>query len=129
MWVNPSVVDSRGDTEGLGVGSIEAYAHRKPVVASAVGGIPDTVEHGETGFLVPEKDSHAIAKSVLELVGDPAKSERFGDAGLEFAQRKFNWNTITDRTIREYKRLTTTVERAPRKQVRPTIGTSVSITS
>ena len=43
VWVNPSIIDDRGDTEGLGVGSIEAYAHRKPVVASRVGGIPDTV--------------------------------------------------------------------------------------
>ena len=105
VWVNPSVVDSRGDTEGLGVGSIEAYAHRKPVVASAVGGIPDTVEHGKTGYLVPEKDSQAIAQSVLELVVDPKKAERFGDAGLKFAQRKFNWERITERTIREYQRL------------------------
>lgn len=96
VWVNPSVIDSRGDTEGLGVGSIEAYAHRKPVVASAVGGIPDTVDHGKTGLLVPEKDEFALADAILELVGNPLKSRCYGNAGLQFAQRKFNWNRITD---------------------------------
>jgi len=98
VWVNPSVIDSRGDTEGLGVGSIEAYAHRKPVVASAVGGIPDTVNDGTTGYLVPEKNEAALATAILELVRDPAKAQRFGEAGLRFAQRKFNWDRITDRT-------------------------------
>lgn len=98
VWVNPSVVDSRGDTEGLGVGSIEAYAHRKPVVASEVGGIPDTVDHGKTGYLVPERDSEALATAILELVNDPAKARRFGQSGLQFAQRKFNWDRITDQS-------------------------------
>lgn len=96
VWVNPSVVDSRGDTEGLGVGSIEAYAHRKPVVASAVGGIPDTVDHGKTGYLVPEKDELALADAILDLVNDPGKAKRFGQSGLRFAQRKFNWDRITE---------------------------------
>ncbi len=98
VWVNPSVIDSRGDTEGLGVGSIEAYAHRKPVVASAVGGIPDTVEHGRTGYLVPERDEVALANAILELVNDPQKATLMGNAGLEFAQTRFNWDTITEQT-------------------------------
>jgi glycosyltransferase involved in cell wall biosynthesis len=95
IWINPSVVDDRGDTEGLGVGSIEAYAHSKPVVASAVGGIPDTVDHGTTGWLVPEKDPTAIAERVIDLLNNPEKSAQFGQAGLAFAQSKFNWHTIT----------------------------------
>ena len=102
IWVNPSVIDDRGDTEGLGVGSIEAYAHRKPVVASAVGGIPDTVEHGKTGYLVPEKDPQALANSILTLINDPAKRQQFGNRGLKFAQERFNWERITDRLEETY---------------------------
>lgn len=96
IWVNPSVIDDRGDTEGLGVGSIEAYAHQKPVIASAVGGIPDTVRHGETGFLVPEKDEIALAEAISELLNDPQKAKLMGESGLKFAQEKFDWGNITD---------------------------------
>ncbi len=95
VWVNPSIIDSRGDTEGLGVGAIEAYAHRKPVVASAVGGIPDAVRHGETGWLVPQKDERTLANAILNLLQNPARAEQFGEAGLEFAQREFNWTRLT----------------------------------
>lgn len=97
VWVNPSVIDDRGDTEGLGVGSIEAYAHRKPVIASAVGGIPDTVVNGETGYLVPEKDPQALTTAILDLIQNPEKAKRFGNAGLEFASVAFNWERISDR--------------------------------
>lgn len=107
VWINPSIVDDRGDTEGLGVGSIEAYAHGKPVVASAVGGIPDTVVHGETGFLVPEKNEHELAQAILSLINDRQLREQFGQAGLQFAQRKFNWDRITDQLEQAYWRVLT----------------------
>jgi glycosyltransferase involved in cell wall biosynthesis len=100
--VNPSVIDDRGDTEGLGVGAIEAYMHGKPVVASAVGGIPDAVRNGTTGWLVPEKDTAALAIAILDLVKDPAKARKFGEAGLRFAEQRFDWERITDRLEQIY---------------------------
>ncbi len=96
VWVNPSVVDDRGDTEGLGVGAIEAYAHGKPVIASDVGGIPDVVIDHQTGLLVPQKHPHALAKAISELLNDPVRSQRFAAAGLRHVQKRFNWSTITD---------------------------------
>ena len=95
VYANPSVVDDRGDTEGLGVGLIEALAHGRPAVASAVGGITDVIKHGETGLLVPEKDEAALAQAILELLDDPARSEVLAQAGLEFARQHFNWDRIT----------------------------------
>ncbi|WP_372894580.1 glycosyltransferase family 4 protein [Stieleria sp.] len=94
VWVNPGIVDSWGDAEGLGIGSIEAYSHLKPVVASRVGGIPDTVRHGETGYLVPEKDPTALADALLDLLENPAKCEKFGRAGFRFAKTTFSWSRI-----------------------------------
>ncbi|MEL6896392.1 MAG: glycosyltransferase family 4 protein, partial [Planctomycetota bacterium] len=92
----PSVIDSWGDTEGLGVGSIEAYSYRKPVIASAVGGIPDTVVDGKTGYLVPEKNVEVLADRILELVQSPEKAQQMGDAGYAFAKKTFDWDRITD---------------------------------
>jgi glycosyltransferase involved in cell wall biosynthesis len=97
VWVNPAIVDSRGDTEGLGVGAIDAYSHGKPVVASAVGGIPDAVVHRETGLLVPEKDENALADGILEIVNNPKWGAKLGQQGREFASRKFSWEGIIGR--------------------------------
>ena len=90
IWVNPAIIDSWGDAEGLGVGAIEAYSYYKPVVAGKVGGIPDAVIDGVTGRLVPEKDSIALADAICELLADPAKRERMGRAGFDFVQKAFS---------------------------------------
>ncbi len=95
VWVNPAIHDRRGDTEGLGVGSIEAYAYGKPVVASAVGGIPDTVVHERTGLLVPEKNEQALAEAILRVIHYPAWGARLGEQGREFAREQFCWDRIT----------------------------------
>ena len=94
IWVNPAIVDSWGDAEGLGVGAIEAYTYFKPVVAGNVGGIPDAVIDGVTGRLVPEKDSAALADAICELLADPEKRRRMGRAGFDFVQKAFSWNRI-----------------------------------
>ncbi|MEM7479189.1 MAG: glycosyltransferase family 4 protein [Planctomycetota bacterium] len=96
VWVNPAIVDAWGDAEGLGVGSIEAYAYRKPVIATNTGGIPDTIRHGETGYLVGEKDPEALAGAILDLIQDPFKARVFGWAGLRFARQAFSWDRITE---------------------------------
>ncbi len=102
LWVNPSVVDDRGDTEGLGVGAIEAYAHGKPVVCSAVGGIPDAVVHEVTGLLVPQKDPARLAEAILALLRDPQRAQRMAAAGMEFARERFCWSRITERLEQIY---------------------------
>jgi len=97
VWVNPAIIDDNGDTEGLGVGAIEAYAHHKPVVASDVGGIPDAVQHGVTGLLVPEKNEQELANAILALLDDPQRASQMADAGFRFAQDTFDWDKLTMR--------------------------------
>ena len=102
VWVNPGIVDSWGDAEGLGIGSIEAYSYFKPVVASRVGGIPDTIRDGETGYLVPQKDPVALATAICDLLVDPGKCRKFGRAGFKFAKEKFSWKRIVGELERLY---------------------------
>lgn len=94
IFVLPAIVDSKGDTEGLGIVMIEALAHEKPVIASAVGGIVDVIRSGTTGLLVPEKNPRALAKSILTLLDDPTKAEEMGRRGLQDIQTRFNWSRI-----------------------------------
>jgi glycosyltransferase involved in cell wall biosynthesis len=67
--------------EGLGVAALEAMAAARPVVASAVGGLAEAVEHERSGLLVPPEDPEALAAALARLLEDPALRKRLGDAG------------------------------------------------
>lgn len=67
--------------EGFGLVYLEAGAHALPVVAHAIGGVPEAVIDGETGILVPPDDSAALTASFAKLIGDPALCRRLGAAG------------------------------------------------
>ncbi len=71
--------------EGMGRVLVEAMAEGKPVVATDVGGVADVVEDRRTGILVPPRDPEALAEAILELLDDPEKARRFGEAGRERA--------------------------------------------
>ncbi|MFB2897424.1 glycosyltransferase family 4 protein [Aerosakkonemataceae cyanobacterium BLCC-F50] len=94
VFVLPAIVDSKGDTEGLGIVIIEALAHKKPVVASAVGGIVDVINSGTTGLLVPEKNPVALANAILEFLSNSTLSEAMVERGLKDVQTRFSWFRI-----------------------------------
>ncbi|MBN3962489.1 glycosyltransferase family 4 protein [Nostoc sp. NMS8] len=94
IFVLPAIVDSKGDTEGLGIVMIEALAHQKPVIASAVGGIVDVIQSGITGLLVPEKAPEALAQAILSLLLDPIRATQMGQKGLADVQVRFSWHRI-----------------------------------
>ncbi len=86
MFVLPAVVDSKGDTEGLGVVLLEAMRFGRPVIASNVGGIPDIVEHARTGILVPPGDQAALGSAIECLSGT-----RYGRARWPIGAGRSRW--------------------------------------
>jgi glycosyltransferase involved in cell wall biosynthesis len=104
-FVLPAIVDSRGDTEGLGVVIIEAMSYRRPVVASGVGGIVDLVIDERTGLQVPQKDSPALARAIARVLTDPDLAQRFGRAGYDHVQEHYSWPAITKRLDDMYREL------------------------
>lgn len=103
LFILPAVVDSRGDTEGQGVVILEAMRARVPVVASAVGGITDLIVDGETGFLVPEKDTETLAGTIGCLLASPSKRKRVVIAALERLEKNFSHIAIGRRFLDLYK--------------------------
>ena len=90
----PAIVDSQGETEGLGVVLLEALTYARPVVASDVGGIPDIIRPGQTGLLCPQRDPQALARTILELLKDPERAERLGKQVRELVEREFSWEHV-----------------------------------
>ena len=76
--------------EGLGVSALEAMAAGRPIVASRVGGLPESVLQEETGFLVKPEDADELAGSLLRLLGDPDLCTRFGQAGRKRVATHFS---------------------------------------
>jgi len=102
VCVLPSVLDARGDTEGLGVVLLEAMNHGTPVIASRVGGIPDIVEDGVSGLLVPPGDADALAAAIRRVRDDPALARGLGEAGRRRLREQFNWPAIVQRWLDVY---------------------------
>jgi len=76
--------------EVFGYVNAEAMASGKPLVGTRVGGIPEIIDHGKTGYLVDRRDTAAMTSRILELLRDPDLRRRMGEAGRQVAAEKFN---------------------------------------
>ncbi len=106
VYCHPAIIDSRGDTEGLGVVLLEALHYGRPVVASNVGGIPDVVRDGETGLLTRDKDPNDLAEKLLAVLTNPALARKLAEGGAKHARETFGWDTILSHWNRFYSRMT-----------------------
>jgi glycosyltransferase involved in cell wall biosynthesis len=88
--------------EGYGVVAREAMAHGRPVVASAVGGLLEAVEHERTGLLVPPRDPDALRAAIERLLADAPLRARLGAAARERAGERFSWPAATAATLAAY---------------------------
>jgi alpha-maltose-1-phosphate synthase len=91
--------------EPLGIVNLEAMACETAVVASGVGGIPEVVENGVTGTLVPPADPAALAAAINALLADPARAAAYGREGRRRVVRDFAWPSIARQTAALYERL------------------------
>ena len=103
--------------EPLGIVNLEAMACGAAVVASATGGIPEVVQHGETGLLVPieqvtdgtgipldpEKFVTDFAEALIDVVSNPERARAMGEAGRRRAEEHFSWESITETTLEVYR--------------------------
>jgi glycosyltransferase involved in cell wall biosynthesis len=90
MLVLPGIRTVTGREEGLGMVLLEAAATGLPIIASRVGGIPECMLEGKTGFLVPERDEDALARRMAELLDDPVRRHRMGTAGRALVEDRFD---------------------------------------
>ncbi len=90
MLVLPSVRTATGRVEGLGMVLLEAAASGVPVIGSRVGGIPEGVLDGQTGFLVPARDAGALCAGMQDLLDNPATRHRMGVAARTFVEQRFD---------------------------------------
>lgn len=90
--------------EGLGLAAIEAMAAGLPVVASEIGGLPEVVRQGRTGYLVPPGDPVALENAILELLSDPEHARELGAEGRRRVEAHFDSETMIARVEAAYRR-------------------------
>jgi glycosyltransferase involved in cell wall biosynthesis len=91
--------------EGLPLAILEAWAARLPVIASAVGGVPDLIDHGRNGLLFPSGEESQLAHLLCELLGDPCRTHALGKAGREEVLTRYNLQRMATDYQRHYQEL------------------------
>ena len=101
----PSITASDGDQEGIPVVIMEAMAMEVPVVSSYHSGIPELVDDGKTGFLVPEKDVSKLYQAINTLIGDQNLRIEMGKRGRKKVLKDFNSFKLNNELLQIYRRL------------------------
>ena len=91
--------------EGFGVVALEAQACGVPVICSNVGGLPETIINGKTGFLVTPKNPYAVVKKLLFLYKNPAIRKKMGREARKFVAEYYNWAENIKIIEKAYKKL------------------------
>lgn len=102
--VVPSIRDDAGNVDGLPNFALEALASATPVIASRAGGLPQAIEDGVTGRLLPERDAAGIAAAIRQLLNQPHDARRLGLAAREHVSVRFGWAETAARFEAAYER-------------------------
>jgi len=98
-----AVFPSIENSESFGVAVIEASACEKPVIVSNVGGLPEVVENGISGFVVPPKNEKALAQTIEELILHEDMRNKMGQEGRKRVNKLYNWEDNVKQMIKIYK--------------------------
>jgi glycosyltransferase involved in cell wall biosynthesis len=101
LFVHPTLY------EGSSLVTLEAMAHRRAVVATRAGGLPDKVIPGENGWLVTPGDAAALADAVADAISDRRRLSVMGEVSRALVEREFSWTVATDRLLAVYRELLT----------------------
>ena len=99
VFVCPSIY------EPFGIVNLEAMATETPVVATNVGGIPEIVVDGKTGFLVEPNSPEILAAKILEIINNPDLAEKMGKEGRKRVLEEFCWRKIAEKTYNAYRKV------------------------
>jgi glycosyltransferase involved in cell wall biosynthesis len=85
---------------------LSAYAAGRPVVVTDTGGLKESVEDGKSGFVVPPKDTRALAQAIIETVASPDRCNQMGKYAKSLAESNYSWSSVASKTIALYRHLT-----------------------
>ena len=105
IFLHPSQIGRDGNQEGIPNSMLEAMATGLPVFATEHGGIPEAVEHGVSGVLVPERDEFVLVESLLDAVQDPDSLSHMARRGGDVVRQKFDLSNQARRLEDIYLRL------------------------
>jgi glycosyltransferase involved in cell wall biosynthesis len=98
------VVCLPSEAEAMPMSLLEAMALGRPVIAADVGGNAELIKHGETGYLLPPGDGHALARAMAELAADPDRAREMGAAGLRLQRECFTGEQMVSGYIEAFER-------------------------
>ena len=105
VFVGPSIVTDKGDTEGLGVVFLEAIASGTCVIGSNVGGIPDIIKHNKTGILVEQKNPSQLAHSIVDLLKNKKLQQKLKKSAINHIKSTYSWNIVAGKFDKIYSRI------------------------
>lgn len=99
FFVLPSIIQKDGTMEGMPNALIEAMATGRAVISTSIAGIPELIDHGITGLLVPPEDSVRLADAIRQMLDDPERTRRMGERGRERILGEFNIRDIVAQLV------------------------------
>jgi glycosyltransferase involved in cell wall biosynthesis len=99
LLVSPSLY------EGFGLPAAEAMACGTPVVATTAGALPEIVEDGVSGILVPPGEVEPLAEAIRALLEDPGRCREMGEAGARQVRERFSWRRTAEETLALYEEI------------------------
>ena len=119
LLVSPSLY------EGFGLPAAEALACGTPVIATSAGALPEIVEDGVSGMIVPPGDAHALATAIATLIQEPERCVAMGKAGARRIRERFSWRKTAEETLELYEEVLSrygAARRSRREPVQPLVS-------